>query len=56
MWDALNCCRVTQSLQQASQADIETWEKKHIPYTVRKKRQTFFNKSDSQNAGKLNVT
>jgi len=48
--------RVTQSLQQASQADIEAWEKKHIPYTVRKKRQAFFNKSDSQNTGKLNVT
>jgi len=48
--------KVTQSMQQASQADIETWEKKHIPYTVRKKRQAFFNKSDSQNTGKLNVT
>jgi hypothetical protein len=29
---------VTQTLRQASQADIEAWEKKHIPYTVRKKR------------------
>ena len=43
---------VTQALRQASQADIEAWEKKHIPYTVRKKRHAFFNGSDSQNAGK----
>ena len=43
---------VTQALRHASQADIEAWEKKHIPYTVRKKRHAFFNGSDSQNAGK----
>jgi hypothetical protein len=43
---------VTQALRQASQADIETWEKKHIAYTVRKKRQAFFNGGDSQNTGK----
>jgi ribosomal protein S6 len=42
---------VTLALLQASQADIEAWEKKHIPYTVRKKRHAFFNGSDSQNAG-----
>ena len=43
---------VTQALRQASQADIEAWEKKHIPYTVRKKRYVFFNGGDSQNTGK----
>jgi hypothetical protein len=43
---------VTQALRQASQADIETWEKQHIPYTVRKKRHAFFNGGDSQNVGK----
>jgi ribosomal protein S6 len=40
-------------LRQASQADIEAWEKKHIPYTVRKKRHAFFNDGDSQNMGKI---
>lgn len=43
---------VTQALQQASQADIEAWERKYISYTVRKKRYAFFNGSDSQNTGK----
>jgi len=43
---------VTQALRQASQADIEAWEKKYISYTVRKKRYAFFNGSDSQNTGK----
>jgi hypothetical protein len=44
---------VTQALHRASQADIDTWEKKYIPYTVRKKRHAFFNDGDSQNMGKL---
>ena len=43
---------VTQALRQASQADIEAWEEKHISYTVRKKRHAFFNGDDSQNMGK----
>ena len=43
---------VTQALRQTSQADIEAWEKKHISYTVRKKRHAFFNGDDSQNTGK----
>ena len=43
---------VTQALRQASQADIGAWEKKHISYTVRKKRHAFFNGGDSQNTGK----
>ncbi|MEE9413263.1 MAG: hypothetical protein V3V22_09460, partial [Methylococcales bacterium] len=33
---------VTQALRQASQADIEAWEKKHIAYTVRKKTACIF--------------
>ena len=43
---------VTQALRQASLADIGAWEKKHIPYTVRKKRHAFFNGGYSQNMGK----
>ncbi len=42
---------VTQALKSSSQTDIEAWEKKHIPYTVRKKRYAFFNGDDSQNTG-----
>jgi hypothetical protein len=47
---------VTQALRQASQADIEGWEKEYIPYTVRKKRHAFFKGSDSQNTGKCNTS
>ncbi len=47
---------VTQALRQASQTDIDVWEKKYIPYTVRKKRLAFFKNEDSQNTGKCNVT
>jgi hypothetical protein len=43
---------VTRALRRASQSDIEAWEKKHISYTVRKKRHEFFNGGDSQKAGK----
>ncbi len=43
---------VTQALRQASQSDVKAWEKKYIPYTVRKKRHAFFNGGDSQNMGK----
>jgi len=46
---------VTQALRQASQADIGAWEKKHISYTVRKKRHAFFNGGDSQNTGNSEV-
>ncbi len=42
---------VTQSLRQASHVDIDVWEKKHISYTVRKKRHAFFYDSGSQNTG-----
>lgn len=43
---------IAHSLNHASQTDIVVWEKKHIPYTIRKKRQAFFNADDSQNTGK----
>ena len=43
---------ITQALSQACHNDLEIWEKVNIPYTVRKKRQTFFGKSESQKAGK----
>ena len=33
---------LTLALGHVSQADIKEWEEKHIPYTVRKKRHTFF--------------
>ena len=46
---------VMQALHQASHVDLETWEKEHIPYTVRKKRLDFFKERDSQNMGNANV-
>lgn len=39
----LNEVVITQALHQASQRDLERWESDNIPYTVRKKRQQFFN-------------
>ena len=38
-------------IERSPQADINVWEKKHISYTVRKKRHAFFNDSGSQNTG-----
>ncbi len=46
---------VTQALHRVSQRDLEAWDKKHIPYTMRKKRHAFFKESDSQNMGNTNV-
>jgi len=46
---------VTQALHQASQIDLEAWDKKHIPYTVRKKRLEFFKERGSQNMGNTNA-
>lgn len=43
---------IGQALNNASQVDLERWEKANIPYTVRKKRQEFF-KNESQKEGKL---
>ena len=38
-------------LNEASQLDLKSWERENIPYTMRKKRQEFFEK-ESQKAGK----
>lgn len=42
---------ITQALHQARHNDVEMWEKDNIPYTVRKKRQAFFNNIASQKSG-----
>ncbi|MDI1292656.1 MAG: hypothetical protein PSV18_07910 [Methylobacter sp.] len=43
---------VTQALGLVRHHDLEIWEKENIPYTVRKKRQAFFDVIKSQKAGK----
>ena len=43
---------IDQALNEASQVDLEQWEKENIPYTIRKKRQEFF-ENESQKEGKL---
>lgn len=52
----LNDGTITQALRQASQVDLLAWEKKQIPYTVRKKRQEFFKVHESQKVGKSNMS
>lgn len=47
----LNEAVITRALQHTSQRNLEQWEKDNIPYTVRKKRQQFFNESDIQMSG-----
>ena len=42
---------INQALHKASQLDLNKWEKDNIPYTMRKKRQNFFNNL-SQKTGK----
>jgi hypothetical protein len=39
------------ALNEASQVDLERWENENIPYTIRKKRQKFFENA-SQKQGK----
>ena len=39
---------ITQALQQTSHNDIKVWDKENIPYTLRKKRQLFFDLINSQ--------
>ena len=41
---------IMQALNQASQSDLKKWEDENIPYTLRKKRQAFFEKK-SQKVG-----
>jgi hypothetical protein len=42
---------ITQALNQARHNDLEMWEQENIPYTVRKKRQAFFENIGSQKVG-----
>jgi len=42
---------IHQALKDASQVDLEKWEKENIPYTIRKKRQEFL-VNLSQKSGK----
>lgn len=44
---------VTQAFSCASQKDLGNWERKEIPYTMRKKRQSFYALTGSQKAGVL---
>ena len=44
---------ITQALNKAPHAGLMTWEKECIPYTVRKKRQKFFNNINIQKTGKI---
>ena len=43
---------ITQAIKKAPHADLMAWEKECIPYTVRKKRQEFFNTINIQKTGK----
>lgn len=52
----LNDTIITQALHQASQVDLLAWEKKQIPYTMRKKRHEFFKEPKSQKMGNINMS
>ena len=43
---------IDQALNEASQVDLEKWEKENIPYTIRKKRQEFFGNSSQKTENK----
>jgi hypothetical protein len=43
------------ALSLASHSDLQRWEEKNIPYTVRKKRQAFFNENESQKSGNVQI-
>ncbi len=47
----LNEISITQALNKVRHNDLNVWEKENIPYTVRKKRQAFFGKNESQKPG-----
>ncbi len=42
---------ITQALNLVSHNDLKVWEQKNIPYTIRKKRQAFFNGKEIQKEG-----
>ena len=52
----LNEITITQALNKVRHNDLNVWEKENIPYTVRKKRQAFFGKNESQKPGISNST
>ena len=43
------------ALNLASHRDLQRWEEKNIPYTVRKKRRAFFNENESQKSGNVQI-
>jgi hypothetical protein len=43
------------ALNLASHRDLQMWEEENIPYTVRKKRQAFFNENESQKPGNVQI-
>ena len=43
------------ALNLASHRDLQMWEEENIPYTVRKKRQAFFNENESQKPGNVQL-
>ena len=47
----LDKATMTQALGHASHRDLESWENENIPYTLRKKRQAFFDQIESQKVG-----
>jgi hypothetical protein len=47
----LDKASITQALSQASHNDLKIWEENNIPYTVRKKRRTFFKRNGKPNSG-----
>lgn len=51
----LNEITISQALNLARHKDLKNWEKENIPYTMRKKRQSFFSKLDSQKEGNLSL-
>ncbi len=49
----INADITTQALNQASCLDLEMWEKENIPYTIRKRRQAFFNQEKNPKSGEI---
>jgi hypothetical protein len=51
----LNDRELTQILNQTPHSDLKKWENENIPYTMRRKRQAFFNQNESQIAGSMTL-
>jgi hypothetical protein len=51
----LNDRELTQILNQTPYSDLKKWEDENIPYTMRRKRQAFFNQNESQIAGSMTL-